>query len=273
MLDFFKKRHKVRNTELARQIKELEIQVERIKNKVDVEQHLFDEFQRVRHTKEYLTAFSEEQPLVTICIATYNRGKLLLERSVKSVLSQDYSNIELIVVGDHCTDDTSALVATVDDPRLIFINLPQRGVYPENPDWRWMVAGTTPVNHALQLARGQFITHLDDDDEFPLDRIGKLVGFAQQKRADFIWHPFWKESATGEWELIKAEEYAAGFVTTSSVFYHQWFRNIPWDVNAYRYQEAGDWNRFRKIKHLAPNTARFPEPQLRHYKERNQKAS
>lgn len=270
MLNYFKRKQKIRNSELARQIAALQNEIERIKCRIDVDQTLFDEFQRVRNTPEYREAFTQQNPLVSICIATYNRGTLLIERSLKSALSQDYQNIEVIVVGDCCTDNTAALISTIDNNRLHFINLPQRGVYPDNPDWRWMVAGTTPINHALQLAKGQFITHLDDDDEFPTDRIRKLVAFAQEYQTDFVWHPFWNEDIEGNWHLKEAQEYAAGQVTTSSVFYHQWLRHIPWDINAYRYQEPGDWNRFRKIKHLGPKTMRYPEPMLRHFKERNQ---
>ena len=61
---------------------------------------------------------------------------------------------------------------------------------PTIPEWRWMVAGTAPINLALSLARGDFITHLDDSDEHPEDRIAKLVSFIRESKADFVWHPF-----------------------------------------------------------------------------------
>src|SRR5690349_16352207 len=44
-----------------------------------------------------------EQPLVTVCVATFNRGRLLTERCIPSILGQTYRNLELIVVGDGCT--------------------------------------------------------------------------------------------------------------------------------------------------------------------------
>ena len=62
-------------------------------------------------------------PLVSICIPTFNRGSILIDRAVKSALSQSYKNIELIIVGDHCTDNTAELLAKIKDPRLRFYNL------------------------------------------------------------------------------------------------------------------------------------------------------
>src|SRR5437870_3888913 len=134
-----------------------------------------------------------DQPLVSVCVATYNRAQLLVERCISSVLEQTYGNLELIVVGDHCTDDTADRVSRIDDPRLRFINLPERGTYPADPMLRWMVAGTPPLNHALSLARGHFVTHLDDDDAYARDRLEKLVAFAGAHQCDFVWHPFWLE--------------------------------------------------------------------------------
>jgi glycosyltransferase involved in cell wall biosynthesis len=133
-----------------------------------------------------------------------------------------------------------------------------------------MVAGTAAVNHALDLSNGDFITHLDDDDEHLPGRIAKLVGFAQRSRIDLVWHPFWREMNNGKWQLRWAEAFRKNQVTTSSVFYHKWFKQIPWDINAYKYAEPGDWNRFRKFRYLGARMARFPEPLLKHYRERSQ---
>jgi glycosyltransferase involved in cell wall biosynthesis len=218
----------------------------------------------------YRKAYERPQPLVSICITTFNRGRLLVERSVASSIAQTYPNIQIIVVGDCCTDDTEQLMANVTDPRVTFLNLPERGKYPEDPELRWMVAGCVPFNHALTMAKGDFITHLDDDDEYTPDRIEKLVRFAQESRADIVFHPFTFETAEGEWIVNEAERFAYGLATTSSVFYHRWFRSIEGDLKAYRYREPGDWCRFRKMRYLRARILRHPDVMLRHYKERNQ---
>ena len=241
-----------------------------LKSKNDVSDELFDRFQADRTSQEYLSAYQRPEPLVSYCIATYNRGRLLAERSLKSILNQDYSNIEVIVVGDCCTDDTEARIRELGDSRVRFINLPERGRYPDDPNWRWMVAGTIPMNFALSLARGDFITHLDDDDEHPKDRVAKLVSFIRESQAEFVWHPFWRENPGGKWELKPCPQFRRYNVTTSSIFYHRWLAQIPWDINAYKYREPGDWNRIRKFKYLGVRAIRYPEPFLRHFMERNQ---
>ena len=64
-----------------------------------------------RHTglpRSICPSYQKPEPLISYCIATYNRGRLLAERSLRSILSQSYKSIEVIVVGDCCTDDTEA---------------------------------------------------------------------------------------------------------------------------------------------------------------------
>jgi glycosyltransferase involved in cell wall biosynthesis len=228
-------------------------------------------FRAARRSPEYQAAYEKAEPLVTVCVATYNRGELLIERCLKSLQRQDYQNLQIVVVGDCCTDDTPQRVAALNDPRIEFVNLKERGQYPEEPRHRWMVGGTVAINHALSLARGDFVTHLDDDDEHAPDRVSKLLALARATRADIIWHPFDYERVPDEWHVNHAPEFAMNNVSTSSVFYHHWLRSVPWDINAWRYNEPGDWNRFRKIRYLGVNAVRSPDRLLKHYRERNQK--
>jgi hypothetical protein len=211
-----------------------------------------------------------QRPRVSICVATWNRSKLLTQRCLPSLLRQTYKHLEIVVVGDQCTDDTAPRIAALKDPRIRFVNLPQRGQYPEEKRRRWMVAGTVPMNHALSLCTGDFITHLDDDDEHEPERVEKLIAFARENDLDFVWHPFWYEHAPGSWEIRPCEELRGGQVTTSSIFYRRWLARIPWDINAHMLGEPGDWNRLRKFVYLGVKAKRFPEPLLRHHAEQSQ---
>lgn len=243
---------------------------DRLKSSLDVDAGLIRDLAQDRMSNEYQSIFSMDQPLVSVCVGTYNRAELLTNRCIPSILDQTYQNLEVLVVGDACSDDTADRIAAIGDPRLRFVNLPQRGQYPENPRLRWMVAGTQSVNHALRLARGAFITHLDDDDEYLPNRIEALVRFAQDRRLDLIWHPFLAERVDGTWYERECGEFQMGGITTSSSFYHRWFSRIEWNPRAYRWREPGDWNRFRKFKYLGVNAERYPEYLLKHYKERQQ---
>lgn len=210
-----------------------------------------------------------ERPLVSVIVATYNRARPLTERCIPSILGQTYENLELIVVGDCCTDETEELVTAIDDSRLSFINLPERSSYPKEAYQRWLVVGTPPRNRGLAVARGDFITYLDDDDEHTVDRLEKLVKFASEEACDLVWHPFWFETGVDEWMLIQANRFINGQVTTSSVFYRSWFKRFPWNLDAYLLMEPDDWNLLRRIKYVNPVCKRYPEPLYRHYRERS----
>ena len=189
----------------------------------------------------------------------------MTERCIPSVLGQSYENLELIVVGDHCTDETEEAIVRIDDPRLKFVNLPEKSVYPEDPRRRWLVAGTPPTNKAFSMAQGDYVTQLDDDDEYLPERLEKLVSFAGENECDFVWHPYWVEEEGGQ-RLVKAESFSYGQVTNASAFYRSWFKNIEADIESHQLMEPGDWNRFRKIKYIGPVCMRYPEPLLRYHR-------
>jgi len=57
---------------------------------------------------------------VSVVLPTYNRTDLL-PRAIRSVLSQTFTDFELIVVDDGSTDDTRGVVAARCDPRIRYI--------------------------------------------------------------------------------------------------------------------------------------------------------
>ena len=251
------------NARLWRSLAGLAAQVDRFKSSLQVDPALHEELRLWKASHPI-----PERPLVSVCVATYDRKEILLSRCIPSVLAQTYAHLELIVVGDGCTDGTPEAVGRIADPRLRFVNLPQRGRYPGDPERRWMVAGTAPINHALSMARGDWVTHLDDDDEYLPERLETLVAFAREHACDVVWHPFHAEDEQGTWTVNEAREFAWTMVTTSSVFYRSWFTRILWDPEAHRLLEPGDWNRFRRIQYLDPVARRCPLPLLRHHRER-----
>ncbi|MGO9112926.1 MAG: glycosyltransferase family 2 protein [Thermoguttaceae bacterium] len=245
----------------------LRYEMEVLKSSLKVAPELVEEFDLWKATTPI-----PEEPLVTVCVATYNRPHLLVARCLQSIRAQTYEKLEILVVGDGASIETCQAVKKINDSRITFFNLPERGHYPSNASRRWLVAGTAPANEALRRARGDYITHLDDDDEYLPDRIERLVGFARETKADFVWHPFWVESDRG-WVVLPCDELRQGSVTTSSVFYRWWFKKIEWDVDAHMLLEPGDWNRFRRFKYFQPLMLRYPEPLLRHYPEQRSEAA
>ncbi len=91
----------------------------------------------------------------SIVIPTYNRVEFIL-LAVRSVLNQDYSDFEVIIVDDGSTDKTPDVIATISDPRVKYFRIEnsERGA-----------ARNTGVRHA----KGDYVTFLDSDDQLYTD--------------------------------------------------------------------------------------------------------
>ena len=96
--------------------------------------------------------------IITVC---YNR-KSTIEKAIKSVLEQNYSDIEYIIIDGNSIDGTKEIIETYRDKISQFISEPDKGMY-------------DAINKGLQLATGDVIGLMHSDDEFydknVLDRI------------------------------------------------------------------------------------------------------
>jgi glycosyltransferase involved in cell wall biosynthesis len=228
------------------------------------------QLERARVSPEFLACYTKPLPLVTICVATCNRSRLLTERCLASLVRQTYRRLEIIVVGDGCTDDTAERIASLGDHRIRFENLPVRGPYPR-PGWdRWRVAGTNAMNRALAMASGDFVTHLDDDDQMYEERIVVLLEGIVSARVDLVFHPFFYQTTTGVWSRFGTGEFGLGRMTTGSIFYHRYFAQFGWNVRAYKTEEPGDWHRLSRLHALGLTYHWVEHSLLFHFKERNQ---
>ena len=209
----------------------------------------------------------DRNPLVTVRIATYNRGRLIVERSIKSALAQTYRNIEILVVGDCATPETVEAVSSVKDSRLRFVNLPERGRYPAEPENRWMVAGSVPMNYARGVARGAWIAPLDDDDEITPDHVKLLVGLATEHRLEFMYGLAEAELPDGSWSLVGAWPPVQGGICHGSIVYSSKLDCFGYDEESYRQNEPADWNRWRRMIDAGVRMGRVEQVVYRHYAE------
>jgi hypothetical protein len=269
-----------RQESLSAQLKLLETQVGGFRDFLRFEQYrieaalfaaeglapLRDEFLKARSTAEYQTVFDKQNPLVSVCVTTMNRADLLIERALASLAAQSYRNLQVIVVGDHCTDDTAERIAQLDDNRISFVNLAKRGPYPRPGVDRWRVAGTHPGNRALELVEGDFVTHLDEDDTFEPQRIEILLQKIREVRADLVFHRFYWQQPDGAWVEAGNGYFERAQTGTGMVLYHRYLARVPWDVFAYRFGEPEDWNRFRKFKFMRVRTEFVSVPLSRYYR-------
>lgn len=201
----------------------------------------------VRAAPTYAEAFTGD-PLVTVRIGTYQAARLLVERALASVQRQTYTNWEVRIVGDNCTDDTAARVEQLGDPRISFVNRPVNGPYPEDSEARWMVAGGYAFNEAAAAARGAWIAPLDQDDEWDPDFLMTLLRESQQARAELTYASM-RAVVDGE----PVETWLGGWPPTYQDFafqaaiYHAGLRVFAYDPLAWVFDEPHDWNLARRM--------------------------
>lgn len=99
-------------------------------------------------------------PLVTVVTPSYNQGQYI-RATIESVLSQDYPNLEYIIMDGGSTDATASVVKDYAS-RLTFIAEKDRGQ-------------SHAINKGFQIARGTVVSWLNSDDLYLPGAICKAV--------------------------------------------------------------------------------------------------
>ena len=90
-------------------------------------------------------------PKYSIIIPTKNRAYVIW-RAISSVLSQNFQDIEVLVVDAGSTDDTEKLINEFNDKRIRFV---------VNPNDTGVASGR---NKGIKESRGKYVSYLDSDD-------------------------------------------------------------------------------------------------------------
>ena len=123
-----------------------------------VKDHSYSGPRAVKFTKSTIEIEqSENQTFVSVVIITRNRAKLLSD-AIRSVLNQSYENFELLIVDDGSEDETEEVVKQFADLRIRYVKKEASGI----PKSR---------NIGVQMAKGEYIVIMDDDDLMMPDRI------------------------------------------------------------------------------------------------------
>ncbi|MCI1646883.1 MAG: glycosyltransferase [Bacteroides sp.] len=118
-------------------------------------------------------------PLVSVIIPVYNNG-CYIEACIQSVIHQTYQRIEIIIVNDCSTDNSSIIIERYrkSDSRIVCVsNSMNRGV-------------ALARESGFCKAKGKYIQYLDGDDTLMQDAICCLVRKAEEEDADIVVSPF-----------------------------------------------------------------------------------
>jgi teichuronic acid biosynthesis glycosyltransferase TuaG len=113
-------------------------------------------------------------PRVSVVIPTHNRATSI-DRSIASVLNQSLSHLEVIVVDDGSTDDTMAMLTSIDDPRLRIFRIPSNSNSP-----------SLPRNTGVAASTGEWVAFLDSDDTWHPTHLEDLLGHAAATDAHMV---------------------------------------------------------------------------------------
>lgn len=111
--------------------------------------------------------------LVSIVMPSYNTAEYIKE-SIESVLSQTYTNWELIIIDDCSTDNSDEVVsAFLEDTRILYIKNEIN------------CGAAVSRNRALREAKGKWIAFLDSDDLWHPQKLEKQIAFMKENGYKF----------------------------------------------------------------------------------------
>lgn len=105
-------------------------------------------------------------PLVSILIPVYNTAAYLT-RAIQSILDQQYTPMEIILINDGSTDASETILRSFQDPRIRYVSHAQN------------MGLVYTLNEGIDLSAGKYIARMDGDDVCLPGRIAQQVGYLE----------------------------------------------------------------------------------------------
>ena len=115
-------------------------------------------------------------PEISVIVPSYNASRTI-ERALRSIALQTYSNYEIVIIDDGSTDNTKGMVSRFSEE---FDSVQVKYITQSNS------GPSSARNNGLQSARGNFIAFLDADDEWHKDKLEIQVKIIKDKGLDFL---------------------------------------------------------------------------------------
>lgn len=104
-------------------------------------------------------------PQISVIIPLYNK-EAIIERSLRSVLSQNYQDFDVVIVNDGSTDRSMEIVRSIQDPRIVLIEQENGGP-------------SKARNTGVKYAKGEWVIFLDADDELLPNALSHLYALTR----------------------------------------------------------------------------------------------
>lgn len=112
----------------------------------------------------------DNNPLVSVVMATYNEEPLMIKQAIKSIVDQTYTNWELQIMDDSTKEETREAIDSFSADHRIHIH--------RFPDRKGFIRS---LNYGLECSEGTYIARMDGDDFSLPDRFEKEVAFLEKK--------------------------------------------------------------------------------------------
>ena len=117
---------------------------------------------------------NQVQPLISVILPTYNHARFLKD-AIDSVIKQDYSNWELIIIDNYSTDHTDQVISLFKDDRIKNHKINNHGIIAKSR------------NKGIQESKGDWIAFLDSDDIWYFNKLSTIITYLDRnKKIDIV---------------------------------------------------------------------------------------
>ena len=118
---------------------------------------------------------------VSIIVPSYKRTKEMYARAIESLLQQSYENIEIVVVDDNAKPEhieyrveLASYITELNNDKIKYIQNVEN------------LGGALSRNAGIEVATGEYITFLDDDDRYLIDKVKNQLTFILDRNVDMV---------------------------------------------------------------------------------------
>ncbi len=112
-------------------------------------------------------------PKISVILPVYNAEKYLRE-AIDSILTQTFTDFELLLINDGSTDGSEAIILFYTDSRVVYV---------KNDVNRGLIFS---LNKGIDIAKGEYIARMDADDISMPMRLEKQLSYLENNAVDML---------------------------------------------------------------------------------------